>query len=271
MALKIIVCIVSHWSVGAHHLVHVESPIGWPAGEALTGALGALNPEFNGDLSDHFGSDSAKKGYSPCSSCRWPSPCVFPCPVACLLFFPRHPACSCFRVPRAPWFHSPLMLAHGSSLIVCSQGPWPLSHRIHWYFSRAPSGQDPHRQTPQGALDRSRSFVASQDFGIPAVFIPRQVLTVRIPRTPLVLKSPTEFPCSRLGSPARSSPVHSCGTLSSPTRSGRVDALDRIFFASASLGSDRATWLSHQARRVPQPLPRHDHVWPRRSGVRTVQ
>ena len=63
-ALKIILCIVSHWAVGAHDLVYVESPIGWSAEEALTGALGALNPEFNGDLSDHFGSDAAK-GYSP--------------------------------------------------------------------------------------------------------------------------------------------------------------------------------------------------------------
>ena len=63
-ALKIILCIVSHWAVGAHDLVNVESPITLAAEEALTGALGALNPEFNGDLSDHFGSDSAK-GYSP--------------------------------------------------------------------------------------------------------------------------------------------------------------------------------------------------------------
>ena len=63
-ALKIILCIVSHWAVGAHDLVKVESPIAWPAGEALTGALGALNPEFNGDLSDHFGSDSAKRVFT---------------------------------------------------------------------------------------------------------------------------------------------------------------------------------------------------------------
>ena len=34
------------------------------AEEALTGAHGAVNLEYNGDLSDHFGSDSAK-GYSP--------------------------------------------------------------------------------------------------------------------------------------------------------------------------------------------------------------
>ena len=40
---------------------------------------------------------------------------------------------------------------------------------------------------------------------------PRQVLTVRRPWTPLVLKSPTEFPCSRLGSPARSSPPSQMG------------------------------------------------------------
>ena len=146
--------------------------------------------------------------------------------------------------PRAPWFHSPLMLAHGSNLTVCSQGPWPLSHRIHWSFSRA--GQDPHRQTPQGALDRSRSFLACQDFGIPAVFILRQVLTVRIPRTPLVLKSPTEFPCSRLGSPARSSPVHSCGTLSSPTRSSRRPG--QGIFRECFMGPVQPGF---QARRVP--------------------
>ena len=51
-------------AVGAHDLENVESPIGWPAEEALTDAPGAVNPGFNGDLSDHFGSDPAK-GYSP--------------------------------------------------------------------------------------------------------------------------------------------------------------------------------------------------------------
>ena len=240
---KIIVCIVSHWSVGAHHLVHVESPIGWPAGEALTGALGALNPEFNGDLSTILVL-IPQKGYSPCSSCRWPSPCVFPCPVACLLFFTRHPACSCFRVPRAPWFHSPLMLAHGSNLTVCSQGPWPLSHRIHWYFSRAPSGQDPHRQTPQGALDRSRSFLASQDFGIPAVFIPRQVLTVRIPRTPLVLKS-HGVSLFQIGVPGA---IVSGSFVRDPVFSHEIKSTPWTGYSSRVLHGSGATWLPGPAR-----------------------
>ena len=196
----------------------------------------------------HFGSDSAKRVFTVlllslavalCFSLPGCLPSVLH-QVSGLLLLPG---------PRAPWFHSPLMLAHGSNLTVCSQGPWPLSHRIQWSFSRAPSGQDPHRQTPQGALDRSRSFLACQDFGIPAVFILRQVLTVRIPRTPLVLKSPTEFPCSRLGSPARSSPVHSCGTLSSPTRSSRrpgQDILRECFTGPVQPG--------FQARRVPRCL-----------------
>ena len=61
---KIILCIVSQWAVGAHDLVKVGVSNYLAAGEALTGALGALNPELNGDLSDHFGSDSAT-GYSP--------------------------------------------------------------------------------------------------------------------------------------------------------------------------------------------------------------
>ena len=52
-----------------------------------------------------------------------------------------------------------------------------------------------------------------------------------MPRTPSVLRSPVEFPCSSLGSLARSSPVQSCWTLFSPR--DPVDALDRIFFASA--------------------------------------
>ena len=224
-----------------------ESPIGWPAGEALTGALGALNPEFNGDLSDHFGSDSAKKGIHRDPLVVGRRPVFF---LARLLAFCSSPGgLPLLPGPPGTRFHSPLMLIHGSNLTVCSQGPWPLSHRIHWYFSRAPSGQDPHRRTPQEALDRSRSFLASQDFGIPAVFIPRQVLTVRIPRTPLVLKSPMEFPCSRLGSPARSSPVHSCGTLSSPTRSSRrpgQDILHECFMGPVQPG--------FQAQRVPRCL-----------------
>ena len=76
--------------------------------------------------------------------------------------------------------------------------------------------------------------------------IPRLVLTVRRPRTPLVLKSPMEFPCCSLGSPARSPPVHSCGTVFSPL--DPVDALDRIFFASFI----SPVPPGFQARRVPR-------------------
>ena len=224
---KIIVCVVSHWAVGAHDQIYAESSVSWPAGEALTGALGAWNPEFNGDLSDHFGSDSAKRvltvillslAVAVCFSLPGCLPSVLP-QASGLPLLPGPPG-----TPVSP-------ATPACARVQSDPGTWPLSHRIHWYFSRAPSGQDPHRQTPQGALDRSRSFLASQNFGIPAVFIPRLVLTVRS-GTSTVLKSLVELPCSNLGSPARSSPIHSFGTLFSPR--DPVDALDRILFASAS-------------------------------------
>ena len=77
--------------------------------------------------------------------------------------------------------------SHAGFTVLLSRVLWsrPSDRRFREIHSPPTQAfQIDHRQTPQRALDRSRSFLASQDFGIPAVFIPRQVLTVRS-RTPL--------------------------------------------------------------------------------------